>query len=172
MFTLKEAALAHALAAEKLLGVDATFLNENEATIPVFVNLLFQSLEMTLKSFAIEAGLATEKELRDKKTTRNGHGIKEIAELINNKIKGKQLIDILLPRQGCAISNDIVKAMTFDERFSATRESYIKRNIAYSQFAEGDLQIVHGFKQWVDAVKKAAINIMSAANEIKWLTTK
>lgn len=166
MFTLNEAALAHALAAEKLLGVDENFLNENEATIPVFVNLLFQSLEMTLKSFAIEAGLATEQELRDKKTTRNGHGIKEIAELINNKIKNKQLVDMLLPRQGCSISNDIVKAMIFDERFSATRESYIKRNIAYSQFAEGDLQLVHGLKQWVDAVKKAAINIMSAANEI------
>ena len=170
MFTLKEAALAHALAAERLLGGDATFLNENEATIPVFVNLLFQSIEMTLKSFAIEAGLATDHELRDKKNTRNGHGIKEIAELINSKIKDKQLIDILLPRQGFAISNDIVKAMIFDECFSATRESYIKRNIAYSQFSEGDLQIVNGLKQWVDAVKNAAHNIMSAADEIKWLT--
>ena len=67
MFTLKEAALAHALAAERLLGGDATFLNENEAMIPVFVNLLFQSIEMTLKSIAIESGLATDHELRDKK---------------------------------------------------------------------------------------------------------
>ena len=72
--------------------------------------------------------------------------------------------------QGFAISNDIVKAMIFDERFFATRESYIKRNIAYSQFAEGDLQIVNGLNQWVCAVKNAAINIMSAADEIKWLT--
>ncbi len=165
MYSLSEVAIAHALAAEKLLEPEGTFLNQTEAMVPVFVNLLFQSVEMTLKSFAIEANLANEQELREKKTTRNGHGIKEIAEIINAKMGNQTLIDILLPRQGFSLYNDILKAMIYENCFSKTRESYIYRKIAYSQFKEGELQVVQGLKSWVTAVKKAAQNIEAAAAE-------
>ena len=167
MFTFKEAAVAHALAAEKLLEPDTIFINK-EAMVPIFVNLLLQSLEITLKSFAIEAKLANEDELRYGKNLRHGHGIKEIAEFINTKIGNRSLVDILLPRQGYAISNSIIQTMIFDDCFAPTRESYINRNIAYSQFKKGELQIVQGLKSWVEAVKSAALNIESAVVEIQY----
>ena len=52
MFSLKVAALGHAKAAERMVNKDAEFLNSNEEVIPVFINLLFQSVEITIKAFA------------------------------------------------------------------------------------------------------------------------
>jgi len=166
MFTLKEAALAHVKAAEKLLEPEAGFLNENEEVIPIFVNLLFQSVELTLKSFAIEAGLATEQEVRDKRKTRNGHGIEELAILINTKVGQNNVIDLLLPKRGFAISNSILNAMVFGMEFKPSRESYATRNITYGQFGAGQLQIFGGAKEWVEAVRCAAENIHSAAGTL------
>lgn len=166
MYSLREVALAHAIAAEKLLEPDGEFLNSNEAVIPVFINLLLQSLEITLKSVAIDSGLATEYELRDKKKTRNGHGVEELAKLIEEKNGGNSVVDLLLSRQGYADSNAIVKAMLFDPRFEPTRDSYAKRNITYCDLSAGDLQVIGGSKSWATAVILAAKNIDSACEEM------
>lgn len=155
MFSLREIALAHAVVAEKLLHDNGDFLKNNEAAVPVFVNLLFQALEITLKSFAIESGIAEEGELRSKRT-KKGHGVKEIAELINERLNGESVVDVLLPMRGCANSNGILKAMIFDSRFAPSRESYSKRDITYSQFKKGELQLIDDVKAWVKAVKLAA----------------
>ena len=167
MFKLKEAAIAHALAAEKLIEPNEDFLNSNEAVIPIFINLLLQSLEITLKAIALESGLATESELRSRSQTRNGHGIEELAKLLDSKMHGKSVVDCILPRQGYAHSNDILKAMIFDSRFSPSRDSYAKRNLTYSQFKPGELQIIQGAKTWVNAVAQSAKNIDLACDEIR-----
>lgn len=168
MFTLMEAAIAHAKAAEKLLEPEAEFLNKNEEVIPVFVNLLFQSLELTLKSFATEANLATEQELRDRKSTRNGHGVKELASLINTKLSsGGNVVDLLLPKQGYAKSNSILNAMVFGVEFEPSREMYLKRNITYAQFGVGQLQVLGGAKEWVISIMRAAENTFSAVQKLK-----
>ena len=119
MLSLKEAALGHAKAAERMVDQEAEFLNSNEEVIPVFINMLFQSVEITIKAFAIETGMATERELRDRRT-RNGHGILELANLINSKLEGVSIIDLLLPLRGFANSNSVLKAMILTEQlFSA-----------------------------------------------------
>ena len=74
------------------------------------------------------------------------------------------IIDLLLPLRGFAISNEVLKAMVFGEEFSPSRESYIQRNITYSQFRLGELQVIGGVKEWVDAIRKAAENIDSAVS--------
>ncbi len=167
MYSLKEVAIAHAKAAERLFEPNAEFLNCNEEVIPVFINLLFQSVEVILKSLAIESGLATKNELRHSKTTRNGHGVKELASLINEKIGSDKVLDLLLPRRGFAISNDILKAMVFGHEFEPSRDAYARRNITYSQFGEGDLQLISGAKDWVKAVMSAANNIETAVCKLK-----
>ncbi len=86
MFNLQETATAYAKGAERILGEDATFLNGNKEVVPVFVSLLFQSLEISLKHLGLEANLFTEQEARDKKLTKNGHGINEIANLVNTRL--------------------------------------------------------------------------------------
>ncbi len=60
MFNLREAAIAYAKGAERILGEDTSFLNDNQELIPVFVSLLFQSLEISLKHLGIEAKLFSE----------------------------------------------------------------------------------------------------------------
>ena len=161
MLSLKEAALGHAKAAERMVDQEAEFLNSNEEVIPVFINMLFQSVEITIKAFAIETGMATERELRDRRT-RNGHGILELANLIDSKLEGVSIIDLLLPLRGFANSNTVLKAMVFGEEFSPSRESYIQRNITYAQFRLGELQVIGGVKEWVEAIRKAAENIDDA----------
>ncbi|MBM4348568.1 MAG: hypothetical protein FJ106_01570, partial [Deltaproteobacteria bacterium] len=56
VYTGQEAAIAYALSAERIAGSDANFLNENQAVIPIFVSLLFQSLEISIKYAGIESG--------------------------------------------------------------------------------------------------------------------
>ncbi len=159
MFSLKESALGHAKAAERLVDDEAVFLNRNKEVAPVFINLLFQSVEITLKAFATETGLATEKELRDREITKNGHGIFELANLINSKLEDIEVIDLLLPMRGFADSNDVLMAMVYDDKFKPSRDSYVRRNITYAQLKPGDLQVVVGVKGWVEAIRKAAENL-------------
>ncbi|MGH1472550.1 MAG: hypothetical protein ACRBCS_15300 [Cellvibrionaceae bacterium] len=159
MFTLNEAAFAHALAAEKILEPKAQFLNENEEVIPVFVNLLFQSVEISLKSFALDAKIATEEELRDRKLTGNGHKIDLIAKLIDSRTGKDLVVDLILPEGEFPLYNQILKAMVYEAEFEPTRESYASRNVTYSQFKAGELQVLGSVKDWVDAVKIFSKNV-------------
>ena len=83
MFDLQEAAKGYAKAAERILGEDADFLEDNQEVIPVFVALLFQSIEISLKYLGVEAGLFSAQEAKNRKLTKNGHGLGEIAGLVN-----------------------------------------------------------------------------------------
>lgn len=87
MFSLDEAAVAYAVAAEHMFGNDATFLNNNPAVVPVFVSMLFQSLEISIKHAGIESGLFTMQEARNRQN-RSGHGVKELAALAVDKLGG------------------------------------------------------------------------------------
>ena len=161
MYTLIESAIAHAKAAEKLVEPDGKFLNEQKSTIPVFVNLLLQSIELTLKAFAVEAGLFQPSELRKKKF-KNGHGVNELALAINERISPNDVVNLLLPTASDTISNTIVKKMIYSVEFEPTRESYAKRKITYNEFAQGELQVINGSRDWYKAVLEASLNISSA----------
>ena len=87
IFNGQEAALAYALTAERIFGNDLEFLNRNKAVIPILVNHLFQSLEISIKYAGIESGLFTENEARTR-AMRSGHGIKELAALAVEKLGG------------------------------------------------------------------------------------
>lgn len=164
MFSMKEAAMAHAKAAEKLAGTDVDWLNSNEEVIPIFVNLLFQSVEISIKAFALEAGVADQGELREAKSTRNGHGLSELAKLVDSRMDGAGMIEMLLPKMGFATSRLVLEAMVHGADFAPTRESYVRRNLAYAQFKPGELQVVGGIGEWVEAVKNAAGNIDRAVS--------
>ncbi len=162
MFTLQEVALAYAIAAERIATTDI-----QGALVPVFVNILLQSLEITLKAVAIDSGLATESTFRNKKFC-NGHGIKEIAEHIEAKLNGQSIVDLLLPKWVGAPPKRIVKIMLFDEKFELTRISYAKRTLAYSSFEQGQLQLICvNSKAWVSAVRKAAERVTVASDHLK-----
>lgn len=158
MYSLVEAANAHAKAAQRLVEPDGSFLNSEFAVVPVFVNLLLQSIEISLKAFATETQLLRPSELRSKKL-RNGHGIKEIAVAINEKLAPNDVLSLLLPKKGFAHSNDIVREMIFGEKFEPTRLSYISRKLTYSEFVHGELQLISGAKNWVFAVRSVCQNI-------------
>ena len=116
MFNLQQAALAYAKAAEIVLGDDVTFLNQNQEVIPVFVSLLLQSLEISLKHIGIEGKLFTEKEARDRKLTKNGHGIEEIANLVNDRLGADQdypVIMALTASLNDEQSSEIIQKMIF-----------------------------------------------------------
>lgn len=53
MFDLQEAAIGYAKSAERILGEDARFLNENPEVVPIFISLLFQPLEISLKHLGL-----------------------------------------------------------------------------------------------------------------------
>jgi len=160
MYTLIESANAHANSAKKLLEPNGQFLNSEKAAVPIFVNLLIQSLEISLKVFAIEAKIFTSDELR-KRRFKNGHGIKEIADAINEKIAPSCVVDVVLPTKGFAISNAVIREMLFGKRFEPTRNSYCWRKLTYVELGKGELQIVDGAGQWVDSVQSFAQEIDS-----------
>jgi hypothetical protein len=166
MYSLTDSAIAHAKSAQKLLEPDGSFLNTQKAAVPVFVNLLFQSIEISLKSFATDTGILSPKELRSP-NLQNGHGVREIAEAINKKMPPKEVISLLLPMKGFAISNAIIVKMVYGSEFEPTRLSYARRKITYAEFIKGDLQVVNGAKDWVNAVLAASQNIGSAVLEFK-----
>jgi hypothetical protein len=173
MFELKETATGYAKAAEKILSDDISFLEENPEVVPLFVSLLFQSLEISLKHFGINSGLFSSEESRDRKLTGNGHGIKEIASLANERLGSDNDFPVLM-----ALTYDIeqqnvyeiIEKMIFGDEFEPTRDSYKKRSLAYAQLNLGEIQIVQNFKEWVLAVKNIAINLDKSTDISKqWL---
>lgn len=165
MFTLQEAAMAYAKGAERILGEDGTYINENQELVPVFVSLLFQSLEISLKHLGLEAKLFTEEESRDRKLTRNGHGIKEIADLVNSRLgadKDYPVVTALTAGLKDSPAADFLYKMIFDKEFDSSRQAYQSRNLGYSQLKPGELKLLNGLKPWVVAIKKVVENLPTA----------
>jgi hypothetical protein len=170
MFNLQEAATAYAKAAERVLGEDAEFLNENQGLVPVFVALLFQSIEISLKHLGIEAALFTEQEARDKKLTKSGHGVREIADLINTRLgadKDYPVVNALAAGLNGKWEAEILRKMLFGPEFAATRQSYQSRNLGYAQLNQGDFALVEGLKPWATAVRNVAENLPTAVGVVK-----
>jgi len=170
IFNLQEAATAYAKAAERILGEDADFLTTNTELVPVFVALLFQSIEISLKHLGIEAELFTAQEVRDKRLTKNGHGVKEIAELVNTKLGAQNnylVITALTAGIDDAWKSEALQKMLFGHEFEATRQSYQSRNLGYLKLNQGDFAIVEGLLPWATAVREVAENLPISVRVVK-----
>jgi len=170
MFNLDEAARAYAKAAERILGDDADYLSRNEELVPVFVALLFQSIEISLKHLGIEAGLFTEQEARDKKLTKNGHGVREIADLVNAKLganKDYPVVNALMAGLDEDWHAEIIRKMIFGPEFEATRKSYQSRNLGYAKLKQGGFAVADGLQPWATAVRNVAENLHRAVGVVK-----
>jgi len=166
IFTLEESALAYAKAAERLLGGDVEFLNLNQEVIPVFVNMLFQSLEISIKHAGVESELFTLKEVRIRQH-RSGHGIKEIASLAVEKLGGDPFTPIVTAMTfSCTNQHveSIIRKMICGEDFEKTRNAYATRGLGYGQIQNGDFAIITPIEDWVESVKQTAINLPQPIN--------
>ena len=169
MFTLQEASTAYAKGAERILGEDANFINDNQELVPVFVSLLFQSVEISLKHLGIEAKLFSEQEARDRKLTKNGHGIREIADLINARLGADRdypVVMVLTAGLNNSEASEILRMMIFAPEFDATRQSYQSRNLGYAQLNPGELALLNGLRPWVVAVRNVAENLPTAVRVV------
>ncbi|BHH83682.1 hypothetical protein [Desulforhopalus sp. 52FAK] len=157
-------------AAERILGDDVTYLNDNPDMVPQFVNALFQSIEVSLKKLGEKSSLTSADEIRERRLVGNGHDIEKIGNLLKDKLGGvssRRLVRILTD----GIEDDvsvIIEKMIFGDDFESTRGSYKNRRLVYhSELEAGDVQIVQGLKEWLDAVKAVAENIDNAAGLVK-----
>ena len=169
MFTGCEAALTYALAAERICGENANFLNSNPPIVPIFVSLLCQSVEISIKQAGIESGLFTMQEARSRQQ-RSGHGLKELASLANEKLGSDtshpsnpfvMAITYANKRQN---SKTIIKEMIFGDDFKNTREIYASRSLGYADVAKGDFAIIQPVYDWIGAVKETANNLPTTIN--------
>lgn len=143
-FSGGEAALAYALSAERVFANDYNFLNNNPAVIPIFVSLLFQSLEISIKHAGIASRLFTEVEARNR-AARSGHGIKQLASLACKKLGGDPFRPIVMAM--CHFnrhpnSQEIIKLMICGDEFEKTREAYATRSLGYAQVTDGDFATI------------------------------
>lgn len=169
MFNLENTASAYAKTAERILGCDSSFLEKNQEILPVFVELLFRSIETSLKHIGIESKLFTEKESRDRTLTDNGHGIIKIANLINSRLGSSNdypVITALLAGINGERYSQVIRAMLFDPKFEPTRSAYANRNLGYLQIESGDLQYITDLKVWVDAVKAVSDNLSNSISVV------
>ena len=170
MFNLQEAAVGYAKSAERVLGEDSEFINNNQEVLPVFVALLFQSVEISLKHLGIESGLFTENESRDRKLTKNSHGVKEIADLVNERLRADRdypLVTALTVGLKDEWSPEIFQQMVFGSDFARTRKAYQCRNLGYARLRQGDLSVVQGLKPWAQSVRRIAENLPKAIDVVK-----
>lgn len=174
IFTREEAALAYALAAERLLGGDPSFLDGHRPIVPVFVTLLFQSLEISIKHIGIASGLFTEREARTR-SVRSGHGIQELATLAVDRLQGKPfdpLVQALTISQTTPLHAEIIRKMINGAEFERTRGSYAARKLAYGEVVDGDFAIVDDVVTWVAAVKATAIDLPRIVSVVsQWKST-
>ena len=175
MFNLQETAKAYAKSAQRILGEDANFLNNNQEVIPIFVSLLFQSLEISLKHLGIESQLFTLQESRDRKLTANGHGIEEIAKLVNDRLGATKDYPVIMALTASIENNqisEILRKMIFSPEFEPTRKSYQSRNLGYAQLKLGDLQLLDGLKPWANSIADVAENLPKAIEVVsEWKKT-
>jgi hypothetical protein len=161
IFSGQEAAMAYAMAAERIFGNDYEFLNLNPSVIPIFVSQLFQSLEISIKHAGIESGLFTEAEARDR-AMRSGHGIKELATLACERLGGDPFVPILMAMTHLnkqENSEEVIRLMICGMEFEKTRLSYASRRLGYAQVADGDFALVGDIPSWIAAVKETANNL-------------
>lgn len=174
MFTGREAAMAYALSAERIFGQDDGFLDANPTCVPIFVSLLFQSLEISIKQAGLESGLFSMQEARSRQQ-RSGHGIKELAALAVEKLGGKPFDPIVMAMTFASRktnSAEIVRHMICGVELEKTRASYASRNLGYAQVAEGDFAIIQPVKHWVAAVKETAANLPTTIEILsQWKTS-
>ena len=162
-FTGGEATMAYALCAERILGPDYTFLEGNPAVIPVFVSLLFQSLEIAIKHAGIESGLFTMAEARDHQRGK-GHGVKELATLAVERLGGYPFDPIVMAMTYFNTNEnagEIIRSMICGKDLERTRESYALRSLGYAKVSDGDFAIIRPIPDWVESVKQMAANLES-----------
>jgi hypothetical protein len=161
MFSLDEAAGAYAAAAEHMFAVDAVFLNNTPAVVPLFVSMLFQSLEISIKHAGVESGLFTMQEARTRKN-RSGHGVKELAALAVERLGGDPF-DPIIMAMTCANKNSrsetFIREMICGPALEKTRESYTTRCLGYGEVYEGDFMIIDPITEWIDSVKQTSLNL-------------
>ena len=161
MFGLDEAAVAYALAAENMIGNDASFINANPEVVPVFVSMLFQSLEISIKHAGVESGLFTIQEARNRQN-RSGHGIKELAALAVEKLGGDPYNPIIM---AMTFSNpgdrsaQFIHEMICGKNLDKTRDVYASRRLGYGEVYEGDFVTIEPLGEWTSSVKQTALNL-------------
>ena len=161
IFTGHEAAIAYALAAERIFGNDYDFLNTNPPVVPIFVSQLFQSLEISIKHAGIASGLFTEGEARAR-AMRSGHGIKELATLAVEELGGDPFEPILMAMTHFNThqnSKEVIRQMICGKEFEKTRECYASRSLGYAQVCNGDFALITDIPSWIAAVKETASNL-------------
>ena len=161
MFSLEEAAAAYALAAENIFGGNATFLNTNPAVVPIFVSMLFQSLEISIKHAGIESKLFTMQDARNRQH-RSGHGNKELAALAVDKLGGDPFDPIVIAMtfsNSGDRSSQFIREMICGSKMEKTRDAYASRHLGYGQIYEGDFALINPIAEWVSAVKQTAVNL-------------
>jgi hypothetical protein len=168
----KSTTVSYIKAAERILGEDADFLNNNPDMVPQFVNALFQSIEVSLKYIGNQAGLTNTTETTGGRggLIGNGHDIEKLGELLRDRLGGiskRRLMNLVTAgiENGSA---ELIEAMVFGETFQPTRVSYQKRKLVYhAELEDGDIQIVQGVRHWVDVVKAVAENTDNVLSIIK-----
>jgi len=166
MFTGREAAIAYAISAERMFGDNAGFLDANPAVVPIFVSLLFQSLEISIKQAGVESGLLTMQDARARQQ-RSGHGIKELAALAVEKLGGDPFDPIITAMTFANThtnSAEIIRQMICGDDLDKTRESYASRRLGYGEVSEGDFAIIRPVSDWIEAVKETASNLPTIIN--------
>lgn len=161
IFSLEEAAAAYALVAENILGGDAAFLNASPAIVPIFVSMLFQSLEISIKHAGIESGLFTMQEARNRQN-RSGHGIKELAALAVENLGGDPFDPIVMAMtfsNSGDRSSQFIHEMICGRKMEKTRDAYASRRLGYGEVYEGDFALINPIVEWVSAVKQTAVNL-------------
>jgi len=156
--------MAYALSAERIAGHDVDFLQANPACIPIFVSLLFQSLEISIKHAGIESGIFKLEEVKKRKFG-NGHGIKEIGALIVERLgldPFRPIVGALTYHNKGPNSAKIVRKMICAPELEKTRQSYAKRNLGYAYVEDKEFATMQPIPQWIDAVKETAANLPSA----------
>jgi hypothetical protein len=171
--------MAYALSAERIFGQDDGFLDANPACVPIFVSLLFQSLEISIKQAGLESGLFLMQEARSRQQ-RSGHGIKELAALAVEKLGGDPFDPIVMAMTFASRpktsrepnSAEIIRCMICGAELEKTRELYASRSLGYAQVAKGDFAIIQPVKHWIAAVKETAANLLITIDILsQWKTS-
>lgn len=161
MFSLDEAAMAYVLAAERLFEPDGEFISSQSAVVPLFVSMLFQSLEISIKHMGIESGLFTSSEAR-RRENRSGHGIEELARLAVERLGGNPFHPVIMAMTFANRGNhsaDVIKEMINGDRMEKTRGSYASRQLGYGEIHEGDFALIYPVADWIDSVKQTVMNL-------------
>lgn len=161
IFSLKDAAVGYALCAGRISGDDPLFLNSNPACIPIFVSMLFQSLEISIKHAGIESGLFTMSDARSRQY-RSGHGIQELAKLACERLGGdpyKPVVMALTYKCMSPNSTVIISKMVSGPELENSRKSYASRCLGYAEISDGDFQLINPVPDWVAAVRETAENL-------------